>query len=111
MLSATLGSCATSVFDAPAVAFFTLPTGFGLREACDLGVSAQTVMLGLTAYCLGSCPQTALAFLANVIRSKLGLGDHVQLMFGMSFGYPTDTVANEVRTERAALEDVMTFHS
>ena len=100
-----------SFVDAPAVAFFTLPTGFGLREACDLGVSAQTVMLGLTAYCLGSCPQTALAFLANVIRSKLGLGDHVQLMFGMSFGYPTDTVVNEVRTERAALEDVMTFHS
>ena len=52
-------------FDAPAVAFFTLPTGFGLREACDLGMFAQTVMLGLTAHGLGSCPQTALAFLAD----------------------------------------------
>ena len=100
-----------SFFDAPAVAFFTLPAGFDLREACDLGMYAQTVMLGLTAHGLRSYPQTALAFLANVIRSKLGLGDHVQLMFGMSFGYPTDTVVNEVRTERAALEDVMTFHS
>ena len=100
-----------SFFDAPAVAFFTLPTGFGLREACDLGMFAQTVMLGLTAHGLGSCPQTALAFLANVIRPTLGLGDHEQLMFGMSFGYPTDTAVNEVRTERAALADVVTFHS
>ena len=100
-----------SFFDAPAVAFFTLPTGFGLRESCDLGMFAQTVMLGLTAHGLGSCPQTALAFLANVIRPTLGLGDHEQLMFGMSFGYPTDTAVNEVRTERAALEDVVTFHS
>ena len=100
-----------SFFDAPAVAFFTLPTGFGLREACDLGMFAQTVMLGLTAHGLGSCPQTALAFLANVIRPKLGLGGNEQLMFGMSFGYPTDTAVNEVRTERAALEDVVTFHS
>ena len=100
-----------SFFDAPAVAFFTLPTGFGLREACDLGMFAQTVMLGLTAHGLGSCPQTALAFLANVIRPTLGLGDNEQLMFGMSFGYPTDTAVNEVRTERAALEDVVTFHS
>ena len=99
-----------SFFDAPAVAFFTLPTGFGLREACDLGMFAQTVMLGLTAHGLGSCPQTALAFLANVIRPTLGLGDHEQLMFGMSFGYPTDTAVNEVLTERAALEDVVTFH-
>jgi nitroreductase len=100
-----------SFFDAPAVAFFTLPTGFGLREACDLGMFAQTVMLGLTAHGLGSCPQTALAFLANVIRPTLGLGDHEQLMFGMSFGYPTETAVNEVQTERAALQDVVTFHS
>ena len=100
-----------SFFDAPAVALFTLPTGFGLREACDLGMFAQTVMLGLTAHGLGSCPQTALAFLTNVIRPTLGLGDHEQLMFGMSFGYPTDAAVNEVRTERAALEDVVTFHS
>lgn len=100
-----------SFFDVPAVAFFTLPTGFGLREACDLGMFAQTVMLGLTAHGLGSCFQTALAFLANVIRPTLGLGDNEQLMFGMSFGYPTVTAVNEVRTERAALEDVVTFHS
>ena len=100
-----------SFFDAPAAAFFTLPTGFGLREACDLGMYAQTVMLGLTAHGLGSCPQTALAFLANVIRPTLGLGDHEQLMFGMSFGYPTEAAVNEVCTDRAALEDVVTFHS
>ena len=99
-----------SFFDAPAVAFFTLPTGFGLREACDLGMFAQTVMLGLTAYGLGSCPQTALAFLANVLRPALSLGDHEQLMFGMSFGYPNDTAVNEVTTERASLGDVVTFH-
>ena len=99
-----------SFFDAPAVAFFTLPTGFGLREACDLGLFAQTVMLGLTAHGLGSCPQTALAFLANVIRPALSLGDHEQLMFGMSFGYPTDTAVNEVTTERASLADVVSFH-
>ena len=99
-----------SFFDAPAVAFFTLPTGFGLREACDLGMFAQTVMLGLTAHGLGSCPQTALAFLANVIRPALSLGDHEQLMFGMSFGYPTATAVNEVTTERALLADVVTFH-
>ena len=100
-----------SFFDAPAVAFFTLPTGFGLREACDLGMFAQTVMLGLTAHGLGSCPQTSLAFLSDVSRPTLGLGNHEQLMFGMSFGYPTEAAVNEVRTDRAALEDVVTFHS
>ena len=97
-------------FDAPAVAFFTLPSQFGLREACDLGMYAQTVMLGLVAHGLGSCPQTSLGFLANVIRPALGLGDHEKLMFGLSFGYPTETPVNQVRTQRAALHDVVTFH-
>ena len=97
-------------FDAPAVAFFTLPSQFGLREACDLGMYAQTVMLGLVAHGLGSCPQTSLGFLANVIRPVLGLGDHEKLMFGLSFGYPTETPVNQVRTQRAALHDVVTFH-
>jgi nitroreductase len=99
-----------SFFDAPAVAFFTLPTGFGLREACDLGMYAQTVMLGLTAHGLGSCPQTSLAFLANVLRPALSLGDNEQLMFGMSFGYPSESAVNEVRTDRAPLDEVVTFH-
>ena len=97
-------------FDAPAVAFFTLPSQFGLREACDLGMYAQTVMLGLVAHGLGSCPQTSLGFMANVIRPALGLGDHEKLMFGLSFGYPTETPVNQVRTERADLHDVVTFH-
>ena len=97
-------------FDAPAVAFFTLPSQFGLREACDLGMYAQTVMLGLVAHGLGSCPQTSLGFMANVIRPALGLGDHEKLMFGLSFGYATETPVNQVLTERAALHDVVTFH-
>ena len=97
-------------FDAPAVAFFTLPSQFGLREACDLGMYAQTVMLGLGAHGLGSCPQTSLGFMANVIRPALGLGDHEKLMFGLSFGYPTETPVNQVQTERAALHEVVTFH-
>ena len=97
-------------FDAPAVAFFTLPSQFGLREACDLGMYAQTVMLGLVAHGLGSCPQTSLGFMANVIRPALGLGDHEKLMFGLSFGYPTEAPVNQVQTERAALRDAVTFH-
>jgi hypothetical protein len=31
-------------------------------------------------------------------------------MFGMSFGFPTDTAVNEVTTERASLADVVTYH-
>ena len=99
-------------FDAPAVCFFTLPEGFGLREACDLGMFVQTVMLGLTAHGLGSCPQTALGFMVNVIRPALQLPDNEKLMFGLSFGYPDQSNAvNEAITDRARFEDLVTLHS
>ena len=101
-----------SFFNAPAVAFFTLPAGFGVREACDLGMFAQTVMLGLTARGLGSCPQTALSFLVNVLRPALQIPDEQKLLFGLSFGYPDDNEpANTAITERAPLSDLVTFHS
>lgn len=98
-------------FDAPHVAFFFLPEPFGLREAADLGMYAQTVMLSLTAHGLGSCPQTALSFQADWIREVLGVEANNKLLFGLSFGYPeTNAPANACLTDRAALADTVTFH-
>ncbi len=98
-------------FDAPHVAFLFLPEPFGLREAADLGMYAQTLMLSMTAHGLGSCPQTALSFQADFIRETLGVDAANKLLFGISFGYPDpDAPANACTTERAALADTVTFH-
>ena len=97
-------------FDAPAVAFFMLPDGFGLREACDLGMFAQSVMLGLTARGLGSCPQTALGFMAKQVREVLEIPNDHKLMFGLSFGVPIDTPINDVVTDRMTTSEALTFH-
>ncbi|MAV74538.1 MAG: nitroreductase [Cellvibrionales bacterium TMED21] len=97
-------------FDAPAVAFFMLPDGFGLREACDLGMFAQSVMLGLTARGLGSCPQTALGFMAKQVRAVLEIPSDHKLMFGLSFGVPIDTPINDVVTDRMTTSEALTFH-
>ncbi len=99
-------------FDAPHVAFLFLPEPFGLREAADLGMYAQTLMLAMTAHGLGSCPQTALSFQADFIREQLGVDAANKLLFGISFGRPDpDAPANTCTTERAALADTVTFHS
>ena len=101
-----------SFFDAPHVAFLFLPEPFGLREACDLGMFAQTLMLSMTAHGLGSCPQTALSFQVDYVREQLGVDASNKLIFGMSFGYPeSDAPVNRCRTDRASLADVVTFYS
>lgn len=99
-------------FDAPHVAFLFLPEPFGLREAADLGMYAQTLMLTLTAHGLGSCPQTALSFQADFVREQLGIEASNKLLFGISFGYPReDDPSFDCVTERAAVTDAVSFHS
>ena len=97
-------------FGAPHVAFLFLPEPFGLREAADLGMFAQTLMLALTAHGLASCPQTALSFNADRVRRELAIEPGWRLLFGISFGYEeVGAEANRCRVERAPLEQLVRF--
>jgi len=99
-------------FDAPHIAFLFIPQEYSLREAVDIGMYAQSLMLSLTAHGIGSCPQTSLGFHADLVRKTLGVDDSFKLLFGISFGYADQNVpANQCRTMRAALEENTVFHS
>lgn len=98
-------------FDAPHIAFLFIPEEFGLREAVDIGMYAQSLMLSLTAHGLGSCPQTSLGFHADFVRQTLGIDPSCKLIFGISFGYEdTSAAANRCRTARAAVAENIVFH-
>ena len=91
-------------FDAPHVAFVFMPEWCGLREAADVGMYAQTLMLAFAAHGLASCPQTALSFAADLVREELGVAAEYKLLFGMSFGYEASgNPANRCRIPRAEL--------
>lgn len=97
-------------FGAPHAAFFFLPEGFGLREAADLGMCAQTFMLALTAHGIASCPQTALSFHAELVRAAVGAPAGEVLLFGISFGYEDPAAsANAARVGRAPLHETFSF--
>lgn len=97
-------------FGAPHVVFLFLPEDFGIREAADLGMYAQTLMLSMTAHGLASCPQTALSFDADLVRNELGIDADKKLLFGISFGYEdTQGDANQCRVGRANLDQSVVF--
>jgi len=99
------------LFDAPHAAFFFMPRQFGLREAADIGMYAQTLMLALTAHGLGSCAQGAISHYAGAVKRELGLGDDLLCLFGLSFGYPDESDSSAAAiTDRAPVADVVTFH-
>lgn len=100
------------LFDAPHVAFLFLPEWSGMREACDLGMYAQTLMLAMTAHGLASCPQTSLGFFCDLLRDEFDIDPSWKLMFGLSFGYPDHAhKANNCVTPRADLSEVVAFYN
>lgn len=100
------------LFNAPHAALFFMPRYFGLREAADCGAYLQTLMLALTAHGLGSCAQGALSHYMQAVRDVIDVPEDLICLFGMSFGYPDyDHPSDKARTDRAALSEIVTFHT
>ncbi|SEI12155.1 nitroreductase [Paracoccus alkenifer] len=98
-------------FGAPHAALIFIHHTFEEREAVDLGIYAQTLMLLLTSRGISSCAQGALSLYPGIIRDHLGLGQTHRAVFGISFGYEDPAVdANQARVGRAGLEDAVMFH-
>lgn len=99
-----------SFFGAPHAAFLFMPAWGNEREAADVGMYAQTLMLSLAAAGLASCPQTALGFFAGLIKRELGIGPELKMLFGLSFGYKKEEApANTIRIPRAELASTTHF--
>jgi hypothetical protein len=98
-------------FDAPHAVFIFMQQPFDTREATDLGMYAQTLMLVLQSRGIASCAQGALGLYPPIVRSHLGLPDDHRLLFGIAFGYEDPAAkANAARTVRAPLHEAVQFH-
>ena len=65
-------------FDAPHVVFVFMPEPFDTREATDIGMYAQTLMLALAARGIASCAQGALGLFPDIVREQLGVASQLQ---------------------------------
>lgn len=98
-------------FGAPHAAFLFMPDWCGIREAVDVGLYAQNLMLAMESHGIASCPQTILGFHSSVVRQQLGIDKSLKLLFGISFGYADNKLPqNQIRASRASLSDQVTFH-
>jgi nitroreductase len=98
-------------FDAPHAVLIFMPEPFDTREAADIGMYAQTLMLALIARGIASCAQGALGLFPEIIREHLGILANYKLLFGISFGYEDCGIkANAARVGRADIDDAVRFH-
>jgi nitroreductase len=99
-------------FDAPHVAFISMPTSMGPVNAVDAGIYLQTLMLVLVEHGLASCPQGALAFYPDEVSKIANIPEGNGIICGLSFGYEdVGTQINKVIMDRAPLADTVQFIS
>lgn len=97
-------------FGAPAGLFCYVDRQMGLPQWSDLGMFLQTFMLLATEAGLGTCAQEAWAARPGVVSAFLQPPEDLMLFCGMAIGYTDqDAPVNQLRSERAPVEEFATF--
>jgi nitroreductase len=99
-------------FGAPVGMFFYLERSMGPPQWSDLGMLIQTLMLLAREQGLETCAQESWALWHKEVGEFLGVAPTMMLFCGLALGYGDYSAPiNRLRTERAALEDFVTFHA
>jgi nitroreductase len=97
-------------FDAPVGMIFTIDRRLNQGSWIDYGMFLENIMIAARARGLHTCPQAAFAPYHRQIRPVLGIAPEEVVVCGMALGYEdTSKPENDLRTERAPLEEWVTF--
>lgn len=97
-------------FDAPIGMIFTVDRRLNKGSWVDYGMFLQNIMVAARGRGLHTCPQAAFAPYHKQIRPVLNIPDEEIVVCGMALGHEdTSKPENEFRTDRAPLEEWVTF--
>jgi nitroreductase len=95
-------------FGAPHVAVISTPRELGPYGVLDCGAFVTAFSLAATAAGVATIPQAAIAGMSPIVRKVINLADDRDVLCAISFGYvDTDHPANQFRTNRADLDEVL----
>ncbi|XVQ06459.1 nitroreductase [Spirillospora sp. CA-255316] len=101
-----------ALFDAPHVAILTTEDALGVYGAVDCGGYLANFMLAAKSHGVATIAQGALASHSDTVREFFDLPPSRKVVCGISFGWPDpEHPANNYRTSRAAIADVVTWVS
>jgi nitroreductase len=100
-----------ALFDAPHVAIVTSEVDLGPYGAMDSGGFIAAFTIAAEAAGVASIPQAAITGFLPTVRAFFDIPETRHILCAISFGYEdTDHPANSFRTERADVDDVITWH-
>lgn len=99
-------------FGAPHLAVITTEASLGTYGVLDCGAYVNNFMLAAASLGVAAIAQAAIASKSHIIRGQLDIADSRNVVVGISFGYADAShAANGFRTERACVQETVTFVS
>ena len=97
-------------FGAPVGVFFAIDKQMGRPQWSHMGMYIQSLMLAAVEAGLGTCPQEAWMLRHQTVRDHFDIPDALEFYCGLALGHPDpDAAINNYRTQRASLDEVVTF--
>jgi nitroreductase len=97
-------------FGAPVGMIFTIDRRLEQGSWLDYGMFIENIMIAVRGRGLDSCPQQAFATYHRIISEHLQLPENEAVVCGMALGHEDKSVlANQLKTERAAVADFAVF--
>ena len=99
-------------FDAPVGFIFTIDRDFEKGSWLDYGIFLGNIMTVARGLGLHTCAQAAFSNYHAIVKEVLDIPVTETVIAGMALGYEDTTAPeNSLRTDRAALEEFVTFHT
>jgi nitroreductase len=73
----------------------------------DVGCFTQNLMLGFSAFGIGSCPQYSMTKFSKTISEFCEIKSDRIIVCGLSIGYPTNDSINELTPEREEMQEIV----
>jgi len=95
-------------FGAPQAVVITTPKELGAYGVLDCGAFVSAFMMAAQSRGIATIAQASIAEMSDIVREMLHIPQDRDVLCAISFGYEdTDHPANQFRTERATLDEVL----
>lgn len=97
------------LFNAPAIAYITIPKDSSHYSAYDAGALGYGLLLSAFEHGLSAVPAYELIRYPKEIRSQFNIPEDESIMMGVAIGYPEETEINTLKTKRNDLDTILTI--
>ncbi|WP_407410168.1 nitroreductase family protein [Methanobrevibacter sp.] len=99
------------LFNAPAIAYLTVPKTAPMWSVYDLGTFSMSLMLAATEKGINSVPAYELVKYPDVLRENMDIDDDESIIVGIALGYASENIINKYRSPRLEVEDILKIYN